>query len=69
MDKYLYENYALFGTEPKEKRTLTALARGVLANPMHHYLLFGAVMLVVGFLSATKVLPYSLQSGMAITFA
>ena len=69
MDKYLYENYALFGTAPEDKRSLTALARSVLANPLYHYMLFGAVMLVVGFLSATKVLPYSLQSGMAITFA
>ena len=69
MDKYLYENYARFGSQPKEKRSLTSRARDILANPLHHYLLFGAVMLVVGFLSATKVLPYSLQSGMAITFA
>ena len=69
MDKYLYENYALFGTAPEDERSLTALARSVLANPLYHYMLFGAVMLVVGFLSATKVLPYSLQSGMAITFA
>ena len=69
MDKYLYEKYSLFGTKPKEQRGLTARARGVLANPLHHYLLFGIVMLVVGFLSANKILPYSLQSGMAITFA
>ena len=69
MDKYLYENYALFGTAPEDKRSLPALARSDLANPLYHYMLFGAVMLVVGFLSATKVLPYSLQSGMAITFA
>lgn len=69
MDQYLYENYALFGTAPEDKRSLTALARSVLANPLYHYMLFGAVMLVVGFLSATKALPYSLQSGMAITFA
>ena len=69
MDKYLYENYARFGSQPKEKRSLSSRARDILANPLHHYLLFGAVMLVVGFLSATKVLPYSLQSGMAITFA
>ena len=47
MDKYLYEKYSLFGTKPKEQRGLTARARGVLANPLHHYLLFGIVMLVV----------------------
>lgn len=69
MDKYLYEKYGLFGKAPKEQRSLTARARGILANPLHHYLLFGVVMLVVGFLSANKILPYSLQSGMAITFA
>ena len=36
MDKYLYEKYALFGNEPKEKQGLTARARGILANPLHH---------------------------------
>ena len=69
MDKYLYENYALFGSAPEQNKGLTARARGILANPLHHYLLFGVVMLVVCFLSANKVLPYSLQSGLAITFA
>lgn len=69
MDKYLMQQYGLFGSAPKEHRGLTGALRAILAKPVYHYLLFGAAMLLVGFLSAQKILPYSLQSGLATTFA
>lgn len=69
MDKYLMQQYGLFGSAPKERRGLTGALRAILAKPVYHYLLFGAAMLLVGFLSAQKILPYSLQSGLATTFA
>ncbi len=70
MDKFLMERYGLFGTKADERAGgLTAGLRKILANPLYHYLLFGVVMILVGYLSAQKVLPYSLQSGMATTFA
>lgn len=73
MNKYLSENYGLFGTVPKEKSRLTGAMRAVMANPILHYLLFGGLMLVIGYLSANRiipdVLPYSVQSSLATTFA
>jgi len=69
MNQYLYKNYGLFSTAPKKRKSLTAFLRFVIANPLCHFVLFGILMLLIGYLSATKVLPYSLQSGMATTFA
>lgn len=69
MNQFLKQNYGLFGTVPKKQRNLTNILRGILANPIWHFLLFGLVMIYVGYLSANKVLPYSLQSGLATTFS
>ncbi len=69
MDKFLMKHYGLFGAKPDKRGGLTAAMRKVLQNPLYHYILFGAAMILVGFLSANKILPYSLQSGMATTFA
>ena len=69
MNQYLYKNYGLFGTAPKKRRSLTGFLRSVMANPLYHFVLFGILMILVGYLSANKILPYSLQSGMATTFS
>ena len=73
MNKYLSENYGLFGTVPQKQNRLTATMRAVFGNPVLHYVLFGAVMLVVGYLSANRIipdlLPYAVQSSLASTFA
>ena len=69
MNEYLQKHYGLFGTAPKEKGRLTAVLRSVLANPILHFVLFGALMVWIGYLSGSKVLPYSLQSGLATTFS
>ena len=73
MNQYLSENFGLFGTAPSGKRRLTGAMRAVLANPVLHYVLFGVLMIVVGYLSANRIipdiLPYSVQSSLASTFA
>lgn len=73
MNQYLSENFGLFGTAPSGKRRLTGAMRTVLANPVLHYVLFGVLMIVVGYLSANRIipdiLPYSVQSSLASTFA
>lgn len=73
MNKYLSENYGLFGAAPSHKHRLTGAMRSILANPVLHYVLFGVLMLVIGYLSANRIipeiLPYSIQSSLASTFA
>ena len=69
MNQYLHKNYGLFGTAPKKSRNLTASLRSVIASPLFHFVLFGVLMVWIGYLSGAKVLPYSLQSGLATTFS
>ena len=69
MVPYLQKRYGLFGPAPRKKATLTGVLRAVVGNPILHFLLFGALMVWIGWLSGAKVLPYSLQSGLATTFA
>lgn len=69
MNQYLNEKYGLVEAAPKKKKSLTAALRGVIANPLCHFILFGILMLCLGYLSANKLLPYSLQSGLATTFS
>jgi len=68
MKQYLKKYYGLFGTALK-RRSLTTVLRSILANPLCHFVLFGALMIWIGYLSGAKVLPYSLQSGLATTFS
>ncbi len=70
-NRYLSENYGLFGTAPKQSNRFTAALRGILRNPIGHFLLFGVLMLVLGYCSANKLLnvPYSVQSSLASTFS
>ena len=73
MNEFLTKRYGLFGGASKKADPLTRGLRAVLRNPIGHFLLFGVVMLVIGYLSANKiipgVLPYSIQSSLASTFA
>lgn len=70
-NRYLSENYGVFGTARKGPNRLTVSMRRVIANPIGHYLVFGALMLILGYLSANKLMnvPYSVQSALASTFA
>lgn len=71
MNRFLSEQYGLFPAAPK-KNCLTAALRSAVANPIAHYIIFGVVMVVIGYLSANKIisdiLPYSIQSSLASTF-
>lgn len=69
MNQYLSKKYGLFSTASKKRGSLTGVLRAILASPLCHFVLFGVLMIWVGYLSATKVLPYSLQSGLATTFS
>lgn len=70
-NRYLSENYGLFGRTPEKKSRLTALLRGIVSNPIGHFLVFGVLMLVLGYLSGNKMfgIPYSVQASLASTFA
>lgn len=68
MKGYLLKNYGL-SKAPGEPTKLTKKLRSIFANPMYHFILFGIVILVVGYLSVNKILPYSLATGLASTFA
>lgn len=69
MNQYLQKNYGLFGTAPKKRRGPATELRTLLASPLCHFVLFGILMVLVGYLSGAKILPYSLQSGLATTFS
>ena len=69
MNKYIKEHYCLFDEAPKKKFSLTEGMLSVFSNPCVHFLLFGVVMIVIGHLSGNRFLPYSLQSGLAVTFS
>lgn len=68
MKGYLLKNYGL-SKSPLTSTNFTRKLRGVLSNPMYHFIIFGIIMLVVGYLSVNKVLPYSWSTGLASTFA
>lgn len=68
MKGYLLKNYGLSKNNTTPGK-FTLKLRGALSNPMYHFLLFGILMIVVGYLSINKVLPYSWSSGLASSFA
>lgn len=72
MNKFLTKNYGLFGTVPEKEGRLTKGVRSFFANPLMHFVLFGIIMCVIGYLSSNKIipdiLPYSVQSSLASTF-
>lgn len=70
-NRYLAKNYGLPGATPRSQSRLTGLLRGILGNPIGHFLLFGALMILLGYFSANKMIniPYSVQSSLASTFA
>ena len=69
MNKYLRKNYALLGREVKSDDRFTKALRSIIKTPSLHFILFGVVMCIVGYLMANKILPYSWQSSFATTFA
>ena len=68
---YLSEHYGLFNIPPKKSSRLTAILRSILTNPTGHFLVFGVLMLILGYLSANKMfnIPFSVQTGLTSTFA
>lgn len=73
MNQYLSDHYGLFAATPGKKWSLTGILRGIITNPIGHFVLFGLLMSLIGYLSANKLLdellPYSVQSSLASTFA
>lgn len=68
MNKFLRQKYGLLDGNARNRR-ITDDMRRALANPIWHYLLFGVVILVIGFLSSNRIISYSLGTGLATTFA
>ena len=68
---YLSKHYSLSGTAPQKQNPLTGAMRAILSNPIGHFLLFGVLMILLGYFSANKMfdIPYSVQSSLASTFA
>ncbi len=69
MNKYLINNYTLFGREVKKQDKLTDVMRSIIKRPVLQYLFFSLIMVLVGFLAAERILPYSWQSAIATTLA
>ena len=69
MNKYLSENYALLGKNPKKEDKLTKVMRGAVKSPLAQIILFAIAVVVVGELAMDKVLPYSWISAFASTFS
>ena len=69
MNKYLSENYALLGKNPKKEDKLTKVMRGAVKSPLAQIILFAIAVVVVGELALDKVLPYSWISAFASTFS
>lgn len=69
MNKYLSENYALLGKNPKKEDKLTKAMRGAVKSPLAQIILFAIAVVVVGELAMDKVLPYSWISAFASTFS
>ncbi len=73
MNKYIVNEYALLGKNVEGNDKFTLRMKKIFSNPINHFIIFGIVIWIVGFLSINKiipdVIPYSLQSSLANTFA
>lgn len=69
MNKYLSQNYAFRKASDRANYSSEKKLSDYLKNPNLHFVFFAIAMCVVAYLSVTKVLPYSLQTGLAITFS
>ena len=73
MKKYLKKDYALLGQTPPKDERFTKLVRALFFNPIGHYILFGVLCCVIAYLATNKIIPdlipYSLQSSLAISFS
>lgn len=69
MNKYLRKNYALLDKEIKSEDLLTKALVKIVKTPTLHFLLFGVLMCIVGYLMSNKILPYSWQREFSKTFA
>ena len=70
MNKYLTERYAFLGKPIKSRKIGLNDIRKTVFKPQYQFLIFGAIMCLVGFLcTEVKALPYSWQSALATTFA
>lgn len=69
MNKHLSEKYAFLGKNPQKGDRLTSALRGAVKSPLAQILLFVVIVVIVGELSMSKVLPYSWVSAFASTFS
>ncbi len=70
MNKRLIKNYALLGKDARCTDKFADKFRAFIKKPIYHYIIFGIIMCIVGYLATElKVLPYSWQSAFATTFS
>ena len=73
MKKYLNKDYALLGKTPPKDDRFTKAVKALFFNPIGHYILFGVICCLVAYLATEKIIPdiipYSLQSSLAISFS
>lgn len=69
MNKYLSENYALFGKTPEKQDGFTKVLRGILKSPLLQIGAFAIIMFIVGNIAMQGNLPYSWISAFATTFS
>ena len=68
MDKYLLNQKGL-KYNSSNRSGCNDKIRKFFANPIGQYVIFGIVMLIVGYLAGNNILPYSWSSGLGSTFA
>lgn len=69
MNKYLSQNYSFLGKKIETKAEKNAKLRAFFKNPTLYFVAFAIAMYIVAGLSISKILPYSIQTGLAITFS
>ena len=73
MNKYLNSKYTLLGIEVKKDNNFTDKLKSAFSNPNIHFVIFGILACLIADLAVNKIIPdiipYSLQSSLAITFA
>lgn len=73
MDRRLTKQYALLGKKVEREKPFTRVLKAFIFNPIMHYVLFGVICCLVGYLAINEIIPdiipYSLQSSLAISFS
>lgn len=73
MKRNMKKNYALLDIPTEKNDRFTKVIKSLFFNPIGHYVLFGIICCVIGYLATKKIIPdiipYSLQLSLATSFS